>query len=219
MNRSGFYFTVTLLCLLLSLPELGFGQQVQYEFDQEFNWSDATEEKTFYIDVKSGSSHLKMDFEGKISQGNLDLTAFDPDNNKVAGFSLVCSSGEETGSSSSISVGRNSNSNSNPNSDSNAGSGSNSSSTTTVTANGQSTVTMSTGASEGASSAKVKRKHKDKNKAKNGTSYSTATTNSDARGAKGVMNKKITDPSPGRWKFVISVSGVSGNLEAEIEQE
>ena len=209
MNRSGFYFAAALICCIMMLPGLSFGQQERTAFDEDFNWTDATEERTFYIDVKPGANQLKMDFEGKISQGSLNVTAYDPTQNKVAGFSLVCSGGVVREQ---ISNGQNTHTM--------VHSGSGSNTTSTVTADGQSTVTVNTGSAEGTRKVKVKKKQKNRNKSKtkNGKSYSVMTTNSDARGAKGVMNKKITNPSPGKWKFVISVSDVSGQLEAEIEQ-
>lgn len=205
---------------MICLPFITFAQNGVKSFDEDFNWEKASETKTIYVDVEKGAKKVDINFEGEISQGSLHLTAYDPEGNKVAGFTLISSGAEnsswvtEEGESRSTpnskvhvktSEGSGSNSNSSIHIDSDSDSGSGSSVTVT--------------SSKGETKVKSKSKNKNKNKNKDGKGYSVSTSSSDSKGAKGLMRKMISDPAPGQYKFVLEVVDVTGTLSAEIDQD
>ena len=208
MNHRVFHFSTTILFLLICLPIVSSAQDNLTSLDQEFNWNNEDETKTIYVDIKKGADKIKMHFEGNISQGDLQVTAYDPEGNKVSGFTLVCSNSDSGSTNVQVQTSGGTNVN--------IGSGTNNN--IVVESDTGNTVTVST-TGKVKSKNKSKSKHKHKNVEKNGKgSYSVTSTSSNNKGAKGVMGKSITDPAPGKWKFVIEVEGVTGSLDAEVEQ-
>ena len=213
----------TLLVGLICLPLFTFSQK-DTGYKKEFNWNKSSESKTIEVEVKQGADKLSMEFKGKISKGSFNLTAYDPEGNKAAGFSLVCSgenhihieSGE--GTTSTIHSGSGSNNHIHVQS--------NGDKTTTITteSNGNNQVHVESKGSTNStvvtrSNGKSKSKVKRKSKHKDDGVYSVVSTNTDSKGAKGVMVKTLDNPMPGTWKFELEVEEVTGTLTAEIEQD
>jgi hypothetical protein len=216
MQLRTFNISTANLFFFLFIPFLLSAQNGEKSFQKEFNWENEDKSKTIFIHVKNGAEMLKMDFEGSISQGDLHLTAYDPEGNRVAGFSLMTSGSE--GGNVHVETVEGNGSNSNSNSNSNSGTGSGTSSSSSSNSNSDSRVSVTTSSSESGNST-VTVKSKSKNKNKNGKNYSVTSTTSDSKSAKGIMKKKISDPMPGNWKFVLEVKSVTGYLSAEIDQD
>lgn len=53
---------------------------------------------------------------------------------------------------------------------------------------------------------------------KKGSSTFTTTTTAES-GSKGVMSKVLNDPTPGKWKIIISAKEITGKLEVEVDQD
>jgi len=53
---------------------------------------------------------------------------------------------------------------------------------------------------------------------KKGSSTFTTTTSA-VSGSKGVLSKVLNDPTPGKWKIVISAKEITGKLEVEVDQD
>lgn len=174
-------------------------------FEREYNWENTTETKNILIAVKEGSDKLKMKFEGNISEGDLLLTAYDPEGNKVAGFSLETTKSTGTSISSGEGKGQSGITISKSDSDSE----NNISISTSSSGSGNNSVNIS----------KNKSKSKSKSKSKKGKDFSVIATSSGSKRAKGIMNKLITEPQPGEWKIVIEIKNVSGTFDADIEQD
>ncbi|MFK7808897.1 MAG: hypothetical protein AB8F74_13920 [Saprospiraceae bacterium] len=201
------FFLVVPLCFLLFSTTVSNAQKGVKGLDETFTWSEASETKTILIDIKEGARKLKMNFEGEIKTGDLVVTAYDPDGNKAAHLSLICSKGKNTYIHIDIPDEGGTGSNSSSNSDSNS----------STTSEGTSvTVTTTTTTEDG----DKKRKHKHKNKVKNKKSKSNTrvSTDSNSEGSKGIMHKNIVNPDAGTWKLIIKTERVSGELEASVKQ-
>ncbi len=205
---------IAFLFLMFSSPMMTMGQNAKRSIDENFSWDTSNETKTIYMKVDNGARKITMDFDGHISEGAFNLTAYDPEGNKVGGFSLVCSSGEGThvhvdvteGNHQHTHVHTDGNSTHSSHSDSNHGSNTRSTSSTTTT-------------TEVTSDGKLKTKSKSKSKKKGKGEYSYSSSNSDSKGSKGVMKKTISDPDAGKWKFVLEASKVTGTLTARVTQD
>lgn len=197
------FTTIRLLLLMLLLPLCLPAQQVVQSIEEEFVWDNANETKTLYVGVRDGSPRLKINLEGNITQGKLIVTAHDPEGNKVAGFSLKTSDakGYEVSVGSSTEEGTTSTIESSSDSDSGE------------------TATLSSMKVKKKRKVISKSKSKSRGKNRSGKSYSKTLTSTDSKGAKGVMNKTLTDPMVGRWKIELEVVEVSGSLKAEVSQD
>ena len=219
MQNQNSFFAFFLTGLIILLPTLISSQKGVANFDDEFTWSKKSTTETIYIDVKKGADALALVFEGSITEGDLDLIAYDPDGNKVAGFSL------ETAGSNGVQVFVE------------TGQSDNELSITTHGENGASTISYGSNIdiktdSDGESKSytirtgpkdkkkkKNKNKNKNKNKDKTSKSYTVTSTSEGSQNAKGVMTKVITDPMPGQWKIVMDINNVTGELSAKIDQD
>lgn len=210
------------LLLFHIFPILLNAQEGVSSYENEFEWNEADKTETILIDVEKGSDVLMMNFVGNISDGELDLTAFDPDGNKAAGFSLVTVVAEgvqvfvESGDGDNVISISNSSSGSSYSSSSDSGSGSN---INIVTSGSDASAKSISVSSSGKNKSKNKNKDKKKSKDKSANGYTVTTTNSDARTSKGVMNKTIIEPAAGQWKIVLKVQNVTGTFIANIDQD
>ncbi len=182
---------------LLITPGLSLAQKGVASIDKEYEWTEAIKDETLYLDVSKKSSSLAMAFAGTIEKGNLKVSIFNPDGEKIPGFILVS---EVTG------AGTNKNTIVTVIDDDKL-------SSTTATSSKGSSTTVSSSSSSASSSSSSSGISSDKD------SYSYSTTTTGNKGTKGVMNKVISDPAPGLWKVVISLKKVSGKLTVNIEQD
>ena len=227
MKNRNLIFPILSMMFFVLFSNLLFAQNPVKSFKEDLKWNKATETKTIILDVKKGAKIIEMEFEGNITEGTLEVIAFDPEGNKVAGFSLVATGEEnsnvevealdwangegeawETKDGETWST-TNSNSNSNSNSNTNSNSDS----------DGESEISVTSGSGSNSSSVRIKSKSKNKNKNKTSKGYSVVSTSSDSKSAKGMMKKKLSDPIPGNWKIVLTLENVTGNLMADIEQD
>jgi len=216
MKKRVYNLSTFLLLLIFSLPILASAQSNRGSIDEDFNWNASDESKTLYVKVKPGADKLTMNFDGRISEGAFFMTAYDPEGNKVGGFSLVCSGENDVNIN--IDVAENGSTRTEVHTDghshthvnTNTNNNSNIRSTTTTT-------TTTTRTTDGEEKTKVKSKSKQKSKQK-GTRESIH-TDSDGKGSKGVMKKTISDPIAGNWKFVLEAKAVTGTLSAKIDQD
>lgn len=208
-----------LFLFVLCLPLFAFGQNGQKSLDRDFNWTDSNDTETVYIKVDKGAEALKMAFNGETTSGSLRITAYDPEGNKVSGLTLNCSTGDHSHVHVHTSDGHGSHSNSNTNSNTNSNSDSNSNVNVTTGGSGSSSVVTTTTTTSASGETKTKRKHKHKHKEKGKGEYTYEVSNSDSKGAKGVMKKKVKNPMAGNWKFVIETEDVSGTMKAKIDQD
>ena len=85
MQNRVFNNLTAILFLFLFIPFLLNAQNGDRSFEKEFAWENGDESKTIIINVATGAKMIQMDFEGTISDGSLQLTAYDPEGNKVGG--------------------------------------------------------------------------------------------------------------------------------------
>ena len=208
--------------LLLLFPIFLSAQTSFDSYHKEFDWQKTNASKTILIDVKNGTKLLEMDFEGNITEGDLHVTVYDPEGNRVTGFSLVTSDSdgedihiESSDGNSNISI---TNTNSNSNSNSNSDSGSKVSVVSSASSSGYRNVSVES-KSKNKGKNKGKGKNKNKNKNKDSTEYTVSANDSESKTAKGIMHKQILTPMSGKWKFVIEIKNVSGTMSADIEQD
>ena len=170
---------------------------------KSYEWDDETKTETLTFNVPEKSNSLHFNFVGSISEGSLEITAWDPAGEKFRGFSLKSNGTDDDKSTIIISTktGKRSNTVSVDKSD---GVSSTSSSTSRSTSSSSSSSSGSSSSAIGDSG---------------DNSYSYVSSSSNQSGAKGVMNKTITDPVAGNWKLEIKVKGVSGELSIIIDQD
>ncbi len=63
--------------------------KTQDDLNKTYSWNDKTEEVTLTVTVEPGTKELAMLFNGKVSKGNLVVTALDPSGNGECGFCLI----------------------------------------------------------------------------------------------------------------------------------
>lgn len=185
--------------VLLLIPMSLFAQKTQTSIDKEFEWTDANKTETLFVDVKKKSSTLLMSFAGAIEKGTLEVNVFNPDGDKIPGFLLVSDGSDAATVSVGVSTGEDDEGTQIITSTS---SGSNTTSITTTSTSG---VGSSSNVTVGKSSL--------------GSSVAISSSSSNSKGAKGVMNKILPDPAPGKWKIVISAKNVTGKLNVAFDQE
>ena len=184
--------------LLLIIPISLTAQKVHTSIDKEFEWIDKSKNETLFIDVKKKSSNLLISMAGAIEKGILEVNVFNPDGDKIPGFSLV-SDGSEAAE---VSVGYS------------TGDNPGTQITTTTSSSGSTTSITTTPAPSAGSSSNVAIGSDTK-----GNSYAVSTSTRDSKGAKGVMNKILPNPKPGKWKVIIVAKHVTGKLNIAFDQE
>jgi hypothetical protein len=197
-TRIATYLLIISTCLLFN-PFISIAQKTHNAIDKEFDWKDENKTETYYLDVKKKSNTLLMSFAGAIDEGSMEVTVFNPSGEKIPGFHLICEDNNKNGVSVSMSTGKDAKK---------------TRSTTSTSSSGTSTSRVSTTTSKTSTSS-----NDTSGELSSGNSYEYSSTNSDSKGAKGVVTKVLSDPMPGKWKLVISVKDVTGKLDVEIDQE
>lgn len=219
MQKQVFNILVLALFFIAGLPTMTIAQDGDKSFEKDFDWKAANETKTFYVNVQKGSDRLKMNFSGRISEGAFMMNAYDPEGNKVGGFSLVCSGADGTHVHVNVTdgeVGHTHVHEGHGENGTNININTNGSNTTTVTTT--TTTTTSDDDDEYHVKAKSKKKRKKKGKNKN-YQYSTTSSDGSSKESKGVMKKTFSEPMPGKWKFVLEAKEVTGKVTADVRQE
>ena len=157
--------------------------------NETYDWNKESDEITVYVDVNSNTKALSMSFNGQVSEGNLIVSAYDPNGNKQSGFCLITNCELSCGKNDKNSTGKGV---------SKKNKGKNK--TYSVSTNTNNGTTQSTMSSSG-----------------EGYSYSCSSDENDS-GAKGNSIETITDPTSGKWKFVIEAVEVTGQLTANVHQ-
>jgi methionine-rich copper-binding protein CopC len=188
-----------ILLLLIITPMLSNAQKEKAGVNKEFTFDETSKTESFTFAVNEGTKELKINFEGNISEGSLKVKITDPDGNKISGFSLKSSKSKNESYSSSSSSNSNSQSSSRSSSSSRASASSRSSASTSVTVDvndADSVIITETDI--------------------NSHIYTTQKTETNNSRARGVLNKTITNPTQGVWKFSIYPDDASGKLSAKI---
>jgi hypothetical protein len=202
MNTNPFKQFTMILSMLFLIPIINYAQE-QSEITKDFEFTKSSKTQTIDFDVASGVDNLLMEFEGKLTKGSMKIKIIDPEGNVITGFSLVCSN-----------EGGNANVFGNANS-----SGDVSTSSTSISSSGSSSSSSSSSSAKSTVSTQSSNEKKKMSKSKRNkeTGYNTfQTIESDETGARGVMNKIIENPQPGKWKYSIITDDASGELSAKI---
>lgn len=183
--------------IILLIPSFSSAQSGTEKLNKQFEWDDKSISETAYINIEKNSSNLMINLDGWVKNGRLEVNIYNPKGEKIPGFLLV-SDGDEGKSSNNIAI--------------SGGKGNNTVTTATTT---ESSTTVSTSSSANNTSTSTSSVS---NSDGNGT-YSYSTSSTTGSGAKGVMNKVITDPMPGKWKIEISTKKLTGKLTVSIDQQ
>ncbi len=198
-TRIATYLTIISMVLFI-IPLSSLAQKAHTSIDEEYEWTAESKTETLYVDVKKNSTSLVMSFAGAIEKGTLEVKVYNPDGDKIPGFILLSEEYDDGKVSVNISTGENQKGTQ--------------TTTTTSTSTGKSTsITTTSGSGVGASS------NVTVGKSSEGSSYAVSSSSSNSKGAKGVMNRILSDPEPGKWKLVISVKDVTGKLDVAIVQK
>lgn len=192
----------TIIFFLSMFPQMGAAQKAEYSVDKEFKWKDANKSMTILFDIQKKSSILAMSFAGAIEKGTLEVTIVDPKGEKIPGFMLVSGIAYKDSSEIRISVGEGETKILTTNKDGSVVSTTTSTSPSSASANASASSSTS---GIGISSA--------------GNSYAHYNSTAGGQGAKGVMNKVLSDPLPGKWKVLIELKNVTGGLNVAIDQD
>lgn len=188
----------TISMVFILLPLMSIAQKAPTSIDKEFEWKGESKKEIIYIDVKKKSSNLLMSVAGAIDDGILEVNIFNPDGDKIPGFLLVSDGSND----SRVSVGYSTGDKEGTHvTTSTSSSGSNATVTTTTTTGVGSSSNVTIG-SDG-----------------KGSSVEVSSSSSDTKGAKGVMNKILPNPEPGKWKVVIIAKHVTGKMNVAFDQE
>jgi hypothetical protein len=178
-------------------PAVSIGQSAEEKCDKVYEWDGEDQSETIYISIKKESASMIVNLVGTVKKGKLEVSLISPDGEKIPGFLLV-SDGSSDESLFEEASGTNQ---------------------VTTSASSVTSTTVST--SSTSSSTRIGSSGKKNGKGKNNTTDSYVySTSEDLFGeAKGVMNKVITNPTPGNWKVVISAKKVNGKLVVSIDQD
>ena len=187
-----------LIALLIATPMISGAQDVKSGVDKNFTFDETSKTEKFTFTVDEDTKKLIIDFNGNISQGTLKVDITDPYGNKITGFMLRTSGSTKEGRSTGKSYSYSENENS---SSSTRSSSSSRSRSTEVTET-------------------VKVTNDDVNTTEinviNNYIVITENTESNSKGARGVINKQIENPAEGVWEFTIRPNNASGKLSATI---
>jgi hypothetical protein len=211
------------LALFILTPMLSFAQNEKVGVDKDFTFDENSKTETFTFEVKKGTKKININFEGTISKGGLKVKITDPDGNKISGFSLKTSrSGTRT-----LSYSYSSDSDDKTRAEDSERAGSSSSSSKSANASSSSRSSASASSSSSSRSRASSRtsvradvNNPDSliinNSKTNEYIYTNNKTENDKAGARGVINKEITNPTVGVWKFTIYPNDTEGQLVAKI---
>lgn len=196
--KTRFVSTLSLLIAnILLIPFFSNAQSGSEKFNKQYEWSGESTSETVNINIEKSSSNLMINLDGWVKKGKLEVNIYNPKGEKIPGFLLV-SNGEEGKSSNNIAI--------------SGGTGNNTVTTTTTTESSTSVSTSSSANNSSTSSSSGS------NSDGKGT-YSYSTSSTTGSGAKGVMNKVITDPMQGKWKLEISTKKLTGSLTVSMDQQ
>jgi len=147
-----------------------------------------------------------LNLDGVIKKGTLEVTLFNPKGEKIPGFLLVCDETEGHNVSMNISVGDDDEVEQ-------------STAVSTTTSRSSSAASASSAAKADQASKATSSNSMSISSSSKSSTYSHTSTDRDSKGAKGVMNKIISDPEPGVWKIVISLKDVTGTLKVDVDQD
>lgn len=197
--------------LFLLSPILSNAQKEKIGVDKVFTFDENNKTKSFTFNVAKGTKEIKINFEGNISTGGLKVKIMDPDGNQVSGFSL------ETSKSKTKSTNYSYSSNSDERSRNR-----NERDCDEDRARSRSSARSSSSSSSRSSSRAVSVEINDSDsvitetKIRNTHIYTNQKTETGNAGARGVINKEITNPTEGVWKFTVYPDDTSGHLVAKI---
>lgn len=188
-TRIATFFSLSFI-ILLSVPHASKAQPIGEEIDKTYTWAGETKSENVYINIKEHTSQMMINMDGSAKKGELEVTIYNPEGEKFPGFILI-SDGSSGSSTSVVNV--------------STGNGTNSVSTSSTSISTSKKTTSSNSSSSSSNSDED-------------GSYSYTTSISAGSGAKGVMNKVLTDPMPGKWKFEIAAKKLKGELTLSINQ-
>ena len=81
--------TIQLAGILFFIAFMSVSALSQDDLNKSYTWDDKTEEVTLTVNVEPGTKELAMQFNGKVSKGNLVVTALDPNGIGECGFCLI----------------------------------------------------------------------------------------------------------------------------------
>ena len=193
---------ILVLCILI--PTISNAQKV--ELNKEFSFDENSKTESFTFKVEKGTKKLNIDLEGIISKGGLKVKILDPDGKQVSGFSLETSKSKDKSYNSSSDSGKKEKQSSS--------SSSRSSENASVSVRASSSSRSSS--SSNSNSASVAVNSSGESETHNTHIYTKEKTENNDAGARGVINKEITNPTEGTWKFTIYPDNTSGHLTTKI---
>ena len=229
--------SIIFLATLIISPVFIYAQKVGFE--KEFSFNENSKKEGFTFEVKEGTKELIIDFEGVISTGGLKVKITDPEGNQVSGFSLKASKNRTRTFSYDLDAGstdaekkekaekaekdkkeveearetretrqvREVRAEAREARASGRSSSRSSTSSSSSSSNSSSSVSVSVETDEsGHSVTKTNKTH----------IYTKEKTETSESGARGVINKEITNPVPGTWEFTIYPDDAEGKLSAKI---
>lgn len=201
-TRIATIFSIIMMVLCM-FPRVGAAQKTECSVDKEFKWKDTNKSMTIDFDVQKKSKSLAMSFAGAIEKGTMEVSIIDSKGEKIPGFLLVSAKAAADSSDIRISVG---------------GEGETKILTTSKDGSVVSTST-STSPSSASANASASSSSSGIGKSSHSNSYAYYNGIGGGHGAKGVMNKVLTDPRPGKWKVLIELKNVTGSLKVAIDQD
>lgn len=232
--------SIIFLATLIISPVFIYAQKVRFE--KEFSINEDSKREAFTFEVKEGTKELIIDFEGIISTGGLKVKITDPEGNQISGFSLKASKNRTRTFSYDLDAGstdakkkekaekaekdkkeveevketretretrqvREIRAEAREARASARSSSRSSTSSSSSSSNSGSSVSVSAETDEsGHSVTKTNKTH----------IYTKEKTETSESGARGVINKEITNPVSGTWQFTIYPDDAKGKLLAKI---